>query len=397
MGKWWKCRTCQAFNLMGRKDCGWCNAPFIHQQTSSPSNPIHSKDCVPPKGSGKSSWSSGSGSYGSYWNQWPSQSQSSQSKGNQSAPSGKGLGNSRSSSVGSHQVTSAAASGANAKNFWQRRKFFNSQSTVNVEQESIVNGDKDAESEANSLMEKMDTLQAMINSLKSRTDQCSVEMKNGLEKDLLNLRIQKTQLKSLADQALVLETLILKRTTSLEEAERILMEQTASRDQIKQELVDAKSQLQSVLEQKSIEDAARFPNGVNGQQQMSPGNLFKDAQEMASMLPSDKATVFVECLSLLAQLMKQEKQDSADGFGQMDFEDNVFENNGGADLPYVPQMPFTAAPTTPGVTTTDPYGGARTNTPPRNGRARSLEPSPTQARSRSFSGRGKRIVGKRQI
>ena len=144
---------CQAFNLIGRKDCGWCSASFVHQQTSSPSNPIHSKDCLPPKGSGKSSWSSGSGSYGSYWHQWPSQSQqSNHSRGNQSAASGKGRGNSRSSSVGSHQANSAPASGA--KNFWQRRKFFNSQSTVNVEQESTVNGDKDAESEANSLMEK---------------------------------------------------------------------------------------------------------------------------------------------------------------------------------------------------------------------------------------------------
>jgi len=303
--------------------------------------------------------------------------------------------------VGSQQTSNVSASKLNQSqspassgNFWQRRKL-NNQMGSSVDQVESVNGDaKDVDIDAASLMEKMDTLQAMINSLKNRTDPSSLEMRQGLEKELQNLRIQKTSLKSLSDQALVLESLIQRRQNSLEEAERVLMEQTSARNQVKQELEDAKVQLQSVLEQKAVEDAARFPNG---QKQMATGDVFQSAQEMASMLPSDKASVFVECLGLLAQLMKQNSQSNADkDKGQMDVEENGGSSVSSADFPQVPTMPFAAAPTTPGGAVADPYGG-RAGSPPRKGRARSLEASPTQARSRVFSGRGKRLMGKQSI
>ena len=400
MGKWWKCRTCHAFNVKGKAVCGWCSASFIQQPASTPSNPVHSHECIPPKGSGKNFWHSGS--YGSYWNHWPRQGGQTQPQPQQvNQASGKGRGAARSSSVGSHQTSNVSACNVNqaqppsvnGTNFWQRRKF-NNQSASSVGQVESVNGEaKDADIEGASLMEKMDTLQAMINSLKNRTDPSSAEMRQGLEKELQSLRIQKTSLKSFSDQALVLESLIQRRQSSLDEAERVLMEQTSSRDQIKQELEDAKVQLQSVLEQKAVEDAARFPNG---QKQVNTGDVFQCAQDMASMLPSDKAGVFVECLGLLAQLMKQNNQSNADkSNGQMDVEEKS-GSSASSDLPQVPAMPFTAAPTTPGGAVSDPYGG-RVGSPPRRARARSLEASPTQARSRSFSGRGKRLMGKQAI
>ena len=400
MGKWWKCRTCHAFNVKGKMECGWCSANFMQQPVSTPQNPVHSQDCIPPKGSGKKSWQSGS--YGSYWNQWPVQSGQSLSSSQSNQAVGKGRGTTRSPSVGSQQTSivsvsklNQSQSPASSGNFWQRRKL-NNQMGSSVDQVESVNGDaKDVDIDAASLMEKMDTLQAMINSLKNRTDPSSLEMRQGLEKELQNLRIQKTSLKSLSDQALVLESLIQRRQNSLEEAERVLMEQTLSRDQVKQELEDAKVQLQSVLEQKAVEDAARFPNG---QKQVATGDVFQSAQEMASMLPSDKASVFVECLGLLAQFMKQNSQSNADkDKGQMDVEENGGSSAPSTDFPQVPTMPFAAAPTTPGGAVSDPYGGGRAGSPPRKGRARSLEASPTQARSRSFSGRGKRLMGKQSI
>jgi len=152
------------------------------------------------------------------------------------------------------------------------------------------------------LIEKMDTVQALIASLKGRRDQFSTDTRGQLEAELSNLRIQRTQLKSIPDQMVVLENLVEKREAILQQAEIDAEDATRELAEAKSSLMVAKQQLMVVQQAKAKEDAdtalkeaeLHSPNAKQTVQKM---------RDMAQLLPKDKAKVLAECLGLLETLM----------------------------------------------------------------------------------------------
>ena len=152
------------------------------------------------------------------------------------------------------------------------------------------------------LIEKMDTVQALIASLKGGRDQFSTDTRTQLETELSNLRIQRTQMKSIPDQMVVLENLVEKREAILQQAEVDAAEAIQEAVEAKSSLMVARQQLMAVQQAKAKEDAdfavkeaeLHSPNAKQTVQKM---------RDMAQLLPTDKAKVLAECLGLLETLM----------------------------------------------------------------------------------------------
>ena len=159
-----------------------------------------------------------------------------------------------------------------------------------------------APSSAEVLIEKMDTVQALIASLKGRRDQFSTDTRAQLEAEMTNLRIQRTQMKSIPDQMVVLENLVEKRETILQQAEadaEVAMQDLA---EAKSSLMVARQQLMAVQEAKAKKDA---DIALKEAELHSPSTkqTVQKMRDMAQLLPADKAKVLAECLGLLETLM----------------------------------------------------------------------------------------------
>ena len=220
MGKWWTCRTCTASNMKSRSTCGWCKSPFqlMHQSASTPQNPSHSMDCIPPKGGGRKNGKDGSKKGGGRQQQHSSSGQQSPSQapsnGSEASRSGKGKGGSvRSSSAHSQSIA------GQEKNVWQRRA-----AAASLAAKTGMDVDEDPlAKESLELVERMDTVQALLNSLVGRSDQLSVETRVSYEREMASLRIRKTKLKPLSAQVTVLENLVSRRQSSTSAAEDALV------------------------------------------------------------------------------------------------------------------------------------------------------------------------------
>ena len=80
-------------------------------------------------------------------------------------------------------------------NVWQRRSQAQSQGNSEADGENDPNAE-----EAAILLERMDTVQALLNSLAGRMDPLSVDTTKSLQAELSALRIKKTKLKPLRAQ-----------------------------------------------------------------------------------------------------------------------------------------------------------------------------------------------------
>jgi hypothetical protein len=274
--------------------------------------------------------------------------------------------------------------------------------------------------EGQELLEQMDTVQAMLNSLAGRHDPYSAASREHLEKELGSLRIQRTKTKSLTAQVAVLEALVARRTSAILEAEGAILEAQQHCQTLRQELTQVTAQLATVVALKVQEDVSKVPPLVANA--LGPISMLSHAQEMAAMLPKDKAAIFSECIGLLAQMIApqmgapsaspptvvvdlvspQSTAPAAQSAATQDASVFAFGSPGWSALsghhsaaasssgPAIASS-FAMVPTGKGshlTATSDPYG--RTTSPTRRGRALSAAPSPQQ-RSRSVSIGGRRL------
>ena len=303
MGKWWKCRQCSAYNLHSRTACGHCKSPMqdLAKPRSTPTSPAQ-VDYIPPKGKGKNRGKhsqSGNGYGNGYASGRGGGGNNSNNGGGNGRGRGKGPGSSppsnRSQSVDStvisdsHSLTSTAASPP--KTAWQRRAEAARLKEVNTSPQP-----SDAELEANQLVERMDTVQALINSLVGRADQCSIQTTQQLQQEMSMLRIKKTKLKPLKSQESVLTSLVERRQAALREADTALIDAHAAKSRAAEELLEAETQLANV--QKAMVDEEK-----NKVCHLNGPHVLNHGKEMAALLPPDKAVVFNECLGLLSQLL----------------------------------------------------------------------------------------------
>ena len=72
------------------------------------------------------------------------------------------------------------------------------------------------------LMERMETVQALLNSPSGRQDELSIKTRTDLERELTQLRIKKTKTKSWPAQITVLEKAILSKTSAMEACEQTI-------------------------------------------------------------------------------------------------------------------------------------------------------------------------------
>ena len=83
---------------------------------------------------------------------------------------------------------------------------------MNIDASVDANGANGAngviDSESDSILTRMDTVQALLNSLVGRTDTMSMETTTQLQKEMTSLRIRRTKLKPLSTQVTVLEKLV---------------------------------------------------------------------------------------------------------------------------------------------------------------------------------------------
>jgi hypothetical protein len=279
-----------------------------------------------------------------------------------------------------------------------------------------------ATEEAKELLERMDTVQALLNSLAGRNDAYSAATRGTLEKELGSLRIQRTKTKSLTAQVAVLESLISRRSSAIAEAESAILEAQQHCSTLQQELAEANSQLLVVQALKMQEDVAKVPPLVANA--LGPISMLTHAQEMSALLPPDKAALFSECIGLLAQIMAPQLQQQQQQHQQQQQQQQTVTIDlvaqAAAEAPaaaaaaasaamdaslftYFPSFGSAAAssaaatssfsPVTPTgkgshmIAASDPY--ARATSPERRGRTQSTAPSPQQ-RSRSSSATGGR-------
>lgn len=272
MGKWWKCRACGFYNQKHHHTCGWCKDQFlalVDQQQSSKDQPISSTEVSLPKGKGKGKGKGpGSAKHGVSGDASPK---------TPAQPNGKG--------TASPPKT----------NFWQRR----AQAAAAAPTSPMV-VDAEAEEEADSIMDQMQVTQALINSLKGRSDSFSTHKREQLEEELKQLRIRKTKLKPTEDQWEVLSALVQRKQAAVESTSTALVNAQNAAMEAQQALRDAQCQLKLVadrMEQEKKQQQAGVASEVT---------TIQKAQSLADMLPKDKAETFRECLLLLQSLMGNE-------------------------------------------------------------------------------------------
>jgi hypothetical protein len=254
------------------------------------------------------------------------------------------------------------------------------------------------------LLERMDTVQALLNSLMGRTDAMSLETREELEKEMATLRIKKTRMKPLAQQMIVLEGVIQRRTSAVAEAGSAIAEAQAKYAVLVCQLQDAKAQFKDVQAAKAKEDAAKIPPMVASAMQSSQhGSLLMQAQGLADMLPPDKMEIFRECLGLLASIAQGcSIGQGAQAAAAMPEDQLVDPLQGVSGSVASSSFVFGVQPNGDQTGTShatlalqDPYGAAHSPPPTRRGRAKSHEPSPVAgARSRSDGSVSRRLRGK---
>ena len=191
-------------------------------------------------------------------------------------------------------------------NAWELKKQKRAAAAAN-KGTSQPNGDsvevvEDENAEAQDILDRMNVVQGMINSLSDRTDKYSTGLKSNFLLELSRLRILKTQLKPLGDQVVVLETLVAKRKDNVQNIQEELDKVFKAQDLInikllkaQEDLVQAQDSLASVQLAKVEADAAKDAPAS------SP--FLDQAKSMSDLLPKEKQEAFTECLKLLHQIM----------------------------------------------------------------------------------------------
>ena len=156
----------------------------------------------------------------------------------------------------------------------------------------VVEGEN---AEAQDILDRMNVVQGMINSLSDRTDKYSTDLKSNFLVEMSRLRILKTQLKPLGDQVVVFENLVAKRKDNVQNIQEELDKLNVKLLKAQEDLEQAQDSLTSVQLAKVEADAAKDAPAVDP--------FIEQAKSMSDLLPKEKQEAFTECLKLLHQIM----------------------------------------------------------------------------------------------
>jgi hypothetical protein len=304
--------------------CGFCGSAFVDggalglmmQGQSSKMNPVESGQCIPPQGYGLKG-----GGYGSQWKQFQQFQQFLSTKGkgkDQGNGNGKGQGqgstlhlagkgakgNGKDQGNGKGQGSNGQIGKVNGKtvepNFWQRRRAKAELATPTKDGENVIviTTEDPKQQEVNEILDRMNTVQAMISSLAGKQDNFSNTLRQQLTDELQNLRIKKTKTKSLEDQQEVLTNLVESRKESIEKAQIELDKAMDRKEKANVALAEAESALLAVNLQIDEEDTT-----MNNDIGCIPESFVSQAQLLANKLPVDKVGVFNECMNMLQQIL----------------------------------------------------------------------------------------------
>ena len=163
-----------------------------------------------------------------------------------------------------------------------------------------------AESPQSETQERIQTLQAVLNSLKGRTDSEAAELRAMSTSQLAKLRLEANEAKSLPQQISILQQVVMRKESVLSEA-KAKMEQCMVNLEVSKEkcmaadtaLASAKTKLNGLLAKCSSTQAAQQAN----RQEMT-GNQLNSIAQLGNLLPPEMAQHFQVALNQLAQLLQ---------------------------------------------------------------------------------------------
>ena len=237
----------------------------------------------------------------------------------------------------------------------------------------------------------MESITNMLESLRGRTDVYAMKCRQGLEGDLQQLRIRRTQLKPLGHQVSILEALVEKKVMHFSAAEQLVHTSIAKMEIARTAMLDAQSQLLNVKNQKEEADARANAEAATAQADI-PDNAksLTKVKDLACLLPNTMAGEFGNCLAMLESILQQAKNATLATAQEVPDSDSEMASSESASSPFQP------VPLFPGgaerlysqeecqqVAYGDPYTMAEgAKTPPR-GRAKSVGRSPGRSHSRT--------------
>jgi hypothetical protein len=289
---------------------------LMQQGQSNKMNPVESGQCIPPQGYGLKG-----GGYGSQWKQFQQFQQfmstkgkgkdqgngngKGQGQGSTNGQAGKGAkGNGKDQGNGKGQGSNGQTGKSIGKtvelNCWQKRRAKAELATPMKDGDSVIEiiTEDSMQQEVNEILDRMNTVQAMISSLAGKQDNYSNTLRQQLTDEMQNLRIKKTKTKSLEDQQEVLMNLVESRKESIDKAQIELDKATDRKEKAIVALAEAESALLAVNLQIDDEDMTK-----NNDIGCIPESFVSQAQLLANKLPVDKVGVFNECMNMLQQIL----------------------------------------------------------------------------------------------
>ena len=296
MGKWWKCRFCQASNHKSSYYCSWCGSQFqdLFANPSSPQDPAHSFDNVRHVHAAY-----GKGGY---------------AKGGPVRPSGPMKAMPKSPSQQSLKGTGQAAGQVSGQasghvqrgkkeTFFSRRAKERSATKVNAPipapstEAPVEDTMEQDQEEALKVREELDVVNTMIASLKGSTSAVSVAKRQGLQLQATNLQHELTKHKSLEAQLSILQACQTRREKQVTQKQADLSAAQVAADAAQSALAEAQlevSRVQALLEARKLTQEAMPPQPVS------------DMVSLARrMLPATHLDGFLECISLMRQAAKE--------------------------------------------------------------------------------------------
>jgi len=164
--------------------------------------------------------------------------------------------------------------------------------------------------DAKTIAINMESITNMLESLRGRTDVYAMKCREGLEGDLQQLRIRRTQLKPLGHQVSILEALVEKKVMHFSAAEQLVQTSIAKMEIARAALMDAQSQLLNVKTQKEEADARANAEAATAQATKDiPDNAksLTKVKDLACLLPNTMAGEFGNCLAMLESILEQAK------------------------------------------------------------------------------------------
>ena len=262
LGEWWKCRLCQWCTPKGQFFCGGCGAAFKDLQAA----PSHNDSVGNHALRGRPAAIAASGAV---------------------TPNGKDV-----------RSIAKPAGRLGEGGRWRRQRASQSAAVAFGLDQADADTEDAEVSRVSALKEQMASLDAVVASLKGRTDEFAAQMTFNAKAQLRELRVQITMTKPLQVQLQTLEELVERRTLQHRQAEQDMKAAKDAWELAASDVEYARKQLSDVQKQiKDEEMADKVPDhGITGFQ-------FKELGALSRLLPPAEAEQAAKALEMLKPLL----------------------------------------------------------------------------------------------